>query len=360
MRRAFSVAAFAQLWLLCLAFHPGSSLAAERRVDEDETEPSDALVRVNDDAITRQELERYVNLFYIGDQKRAQYQALAPAERDTLLAGIRKEALEILIDRRLFVQEARRVLLSREGAEKAFDEFAKEDVQRLIEKMGSPIAYREFLSANNISTDEFLQVRKEAILINELLRIKVDSRVRVPPARIRKYYREHKEEFRQPGKIICRQLWVDPSDCETRQQELEKARGILERIQRGADFGQMADRYSLDREDNPGGLHVLKGPQAGGTWLRDVLASLRPGQVSGVHYVKGAGYCIVKLERVVEPRVLAFSDVSEEIRRKLHDEEKARARKALARKLRAGARLWYYPAGEKIRGQGHPSPRFRH
>jgi len=331
--------------VLCLCTSASGVGSTSAETKDVETCPDDPLVQVNEHIITRQELESYARLFRTS--LAGQSQLLSPLEDEQVQAAARRNALEGLIERHLLLTEAKKVLLSREGAEEAFEKLAREHTDRFIERFGSPITFHKFLSATGASREQFYRMRRESLLIGELIRVKTERQGFVSPREIRGYYQENLEEFQVPRKIVFRQLWVDPLGCEDRRQELEKAQEILQQLREGAEFARLADEYSLDRLRYPGGLHEVAGWGELDGWLREVLASLKPGEVSDIQETS-VGYCIVKLEAVVEPRMQSLEEVSEAIRRKLNQQKLERARKKLVEGLRAKAYIRRFPAAEGI------------
>ena len=312
-----------------------------------ETSPEDPLVQVNEHVITRQELESHVRLFLRSRPAAQSRELLPPLEDEQVQASARRNALEDLIERRLLIAEAKRSLFTNEGAEEAFKEFADEHIEGVIEGFGSPITFHRLLSATGVSREQFCKMREESLLIGHLIHARIEPSVFVCPREIREYYQQHLEEFRVPRKIVFRQLWVDPLGLEDRTQELEKAQEILQRLREGEDFGRLADECSLDRLRYPGGLREAQGWGELHGWLRDALAALEPGEVSGIQDTT-VGYCVVKLEEVVEPHMRSLKEVSDEIRQKLHQQKVDQARRKLVEQLRAKAYIRRFPAAEEI------------
>lgn len=304
------------------------------------------LARVGDQLITREDLDRFVRLLYAPEESES---GNGPdfVNNQEVMIRLRGKALEQLIRRKLFLEAAREFLLSRKGTEETVDQIVAEHLEKYVDRMGSPVAFREFLRANGVTAERFRQMQKNTMLINEYLRVKVNKHLHVSPMEVRRYYSAHRDRFHRDRKIVFRQLWVDPQDCRDRREELEKAKRILKRIREGADFGEMADRYSIDRDRREGGLHEVNGWEKLSGWLRETLRSLKPGEVSGVQGTD-VGYCIVKLEKVVEPHVQPLEEVSDGIRRALLEEKRRRAREELGEELRDEIYVHYYEAGREL------------
>jgi hypothetical protein len=109
----------------------------------------------------------------------------------------------------------------------------------------------------------------------------------------------------------------------------------------------MADRYSADSAKFPGGLHQVELPKDHVDWRPDVLQGLPAGQLSDVRKV-GDAFCIARLERIEEPRTLAFADVEEAIRNALLEQKRADAQAAYVAELRRKARIQYLAGAEEL------------
>ena len=368
MRSIHVIGALLLITAVCAGLHAagmpmGGAPRPSRRQDwyrrEEEKEPerpereedvtSEPLARVGKELITMKELDKFVKLLYApnkGDEAGTIQQLY---QNEQLLNRVRGKALEQMVNREVFLQAAQEWLFSRDGVEQAVDQYVDERLEKFVDRMGSPIAFREFLKANNVSAKEFRRMRKDSLLINEYLRVKVYEHLHVSPAEIERYYRNHLDDYRKSRKIVFRQLWVDPQGCDTRQEEEEKAENLLKQIQQGTDFATMANRHSIDRDRREGGLHEASDWGNLSEWLRTELKSLEEDEVSGV-LETDIGYCILKLEKVVKPHVVPLSEVSDEIRRKLREEKRREAEHELAQELREKTYVEYLEAGKELVG----------
>ena len=304
---------------------------------------SEVLAEVNGDDVTRRELERFAA--FLSASARAG--TLSGTQQEQLQQRSRREALRRLIERRLLVQAAREEFFGQRNAEQALSQFSKQQMEDLQNRLGSPIALRQFLSSQDLSREEFMKLRRNTVLIREYLRQKVEKSVYVPPWRIQQYYREHRDEFQRPQTVVFRQLWVNSGGNAGR----EEARQILRRIRSGTSFAEMADEYGASSSRHPGGLHTVKGEGKLRGWLQDVLKSLEPGEVSDVRETP-IGYCIVKLEKWQEPGLQPFSEVADQIRRELRTQMEREKRQEIIQRLRKEATIRYHPAARSLMKQG--------
>ena len=306
-----------------------------------DTEESDGkvLVEVNGDRITRERLERYAS-FLRSAQERAPATA---AERSVMEEESRRAALEYLVQRQLLVQAAQDEFFGQRNVEDVLSRIDKQEMRQFEENIGSPVRMHSFLRSRGLSRDEFTRLRRETMLIQAFLQKKVEEKVYVPPWKIRRYYREHRDEFRHPHTVaFFRQLWVNATGSNPR----KKAERLLEKIRSGGDFARVANEQGAGTFEDPGGLLSRRKSQLRG-WLKEVLTSLEPGEVSDVQETQ-EGYCIVKLEKWQKPGVRSFEEVADTIRRTLRGRVRQRIRRRLIKKLRKEATIKYRPAARAL------------
>ena len=323
---------------------PRPSGAAEPLAEEGD----EKLVRVNGHVITRRELDTYSRVFYMTDELRKQVEALLPLEREQFYAQQSKHALRQLIERRLLLSEAEKEYLDRPGMKERLDGLVEKRMRRMVDEQGSMLAVHRWLRQQGITLREWRDLLAESILIQSYRQDKVESRVHVSPGDIRRYYEAHAEELRRPRRVLYRVILVDPEGCETAEQERAKAEAILEEVRGGADFAEMAEKHSLDRDKKEGGLRVRDAPQDPPDWLPPLCVGLKPTQVSDVQ-ATDAGYCITKLERIEPSRIPEFEEVVVGIERTLAARKTEQMLEELVTELLEEASLHYFPAGSELR-----------
>jgi len=117
------------------------------------------------------------------------------------------------------------------------------------------------------------------------------------------------------GEVRLRHILVRAQPSETDIASVfETATQVHDAVRAGAPFDSLADRYSSDPTAGPGGdlgwLKVADLPQ----FFQDVLAGMKPGDVSQV-LRESSGFRIVKLEAREEARTYAFEEIRQELTR---------------------------------------------
>jgi peptidyl-prolyl cis-trans isomerase C len=171
----------------------------------------------------------------------------------------------------------------------------------------------------NVEKDKAFQDRladiKEQLIIETLLKKKVNTEVKLTDEDLEKYYDAHKEEFKRGAEIQTRQIVVK---TEPEAKELEA------RIAKGEDFADLAKRYSIDPSAKNTGGDIGFHPK--GTLIPEYEAAAfnltKVGQVSKPVKTQ-LGYHIIKLEGMKESAYVPFPEVKDFIRQKMTQEKQA-------------------------------------
>jgi len=305
--------------------------------------PGDALARVNGHTITMVELER--QLLVGAGARQGQGSDTSQAGRSDV--EMRRLALRQLVEHYLLLDEARSKYLGGESVKKVLDQFAADRLREFERKVGSPLEARRALRGMGMSVEEFKRYQTEALLVGKLLWEEVDSQVHVSPAQMRRYYREHLDEFKEPRTIIYRQILFPLAEGTDEAATRRLAQQVLGRLRAGEDFAALADEYSADREDHPGGLHRVRVPSDLGDWLPPAVRGLEPGRLSGIRQGPG-GLSIVLLERIVPPRQVPFEEAQAAIEAKLTAAARADAKRRFIQRLERQGRVEYLPAARRL------------
>ena len=155
--------------------------------------------------------------------------------------------------------------------------------------------------------------------------------------------------FREPAKAQISLIRVDPGPSEAEKtsarQRIDEA---LQKLRNGADFVVVAKEYSNDFTASTGGdiKSWLYDIERLDPFLRKMVFSLQPGEVSGVFEYKG-GYYLVKLRQKEDSRQLPFEDVKEELKKALLDEKHHKKEADMETELLTKAQLVIYNSSLK-------------
>lgn len=305
------------------------------------------LARVGGKDITRRDVDIYVAAFLVTPEMREQLDPRPAREREEFYGAVRRKALEDVIERAAIVQQAREDYLENSKTPDLLDQIVDREQVRLTDKFGSRLKLHTWLRRQGLSLMQWRGLMADQILHEHYLRQEIRSRVRVSPDRMRAYHATNAERFRVPLRIVYRIILVDPAGCKDAAEELAKAQGILAELRGGADFAEMADKRSLDREKYPGGLRDVQAPPTAPDWMPPPCVGLKAGEISEIK-TSEAGCSIAKLEEVVPSHVPAFEKVQSRVRAALEAQEYERLKGELLARLRRSRAIEYMPAGRKL------------
>jgi len=288
--------------------------------------------------------------------------ALAAAQRNRFyhakvpeaqLEQLRREVGDELINRVLLVEDARRRSVEPDHArvKTQLDEYEK----RYGASPQWPRMKAEMLPALTA------ELERRSILA----RIEADVRNVSPPSdsALREFHRQRPQTFTEPEqiKVSIILLKVDPAAPRAGWEGArEEAAAIRARIQRGADFGELARLHSADASASKGGdmgyLHRGMLPEA----VQDKVDKLTTSEVSEpVTTLEGVVLIRVDDRKSARPR--EFEDVRERAQQLWQREEGERAWRAYLAQLRTKARIQVvdasrYPPAPVTGDKGDASP----
>ncbi|HIC90814.1 MAG TPA: hypothetical protein EYP21_01870 [Syntrophaceae bacterium] len=231
---------------------------------------------------------------------------------------IQREILEELINKKLADQEVARlnIFVTEEEIDRAIEEIKKDN--RLTDD-----DFMANLAHQGLTMEAFREQVKEQIQRLKLIEQEVKAKITITDRELQDYYRDHIDEFGGYIKVRIQHILLNVPEGATEDQ-IEEARKtgerILKLIKKGNDFGDLAKRYSkalsAQNGGDPGFFKLSEMPQ----YLKDIVARLKPGDVSGVVETP-IGLQIIKLLEYEAVSNTTFQQVRDELYRKLFQEE---------------------------------------
>lgn len=164
------------------------------------------------------------------------------------------------------------------------------------------------------------RARKEALVSIVLDRVRATAIASVPDltARAEEVYRGSQESFRVPERIRVRHILLRAATPELKQQRRSEAERILERIDRGEDFGRLARDLSEDPEsaDRSGALAAFSRDKMVPAFEEAAFALTKADPVSDIVETR-FGLHIIMLDERLPARQRSFDEVKENIKMKL-------------------------------------------
>jgi peptidyl-prolyl cis-trans isomerase SurA len=269
------------------------------------------VARVNDDIITRSDLDQARQDMV--DAVREECSGCSDADIQAKIAAQEPDLLRNLIDQSLLVQRAKDDDINVDA-----DVVKKLDDIRQQNHINSMEDLERQIDASGMDFEDYKTKIKNQLLTREVISKEVSSRVIVDHADVVKYYNDHPDEFQRPEQVVLREIIVStdgktPDEITALQ---KKAQGLLDRVRAGDDFGQLAIHFSDGSTAKEGGEL--------GTYERGQLApdienqvfKLNRNQTTDVIQTK-TGFLILQVEQRYEAGLQPLDKVEDEITDKL-------------------------------------------
>jgi parvulin-like peptidyl-prolyl isomerase len=283
-----------QVWFLGAALAAGG-LASAETVER-------IVAKVNGQIITLSQLEQEVQstLERLGP-------APTPEEEQKRLATLRPETLKRMVDNLLVLQVAEERGLRVPA--RFFEEWKKGVMEQM--KLTSEEEFVRQVELQGTSVEVIRKQFEESLLLQEVRRTEVDSKVSVSEPEINDRYREHIVDYTEPAKVRLREIVVK-FDSTNEVDQGQKARRLLQEIRQGADFADIARMHSESASREAGGdLGFFEKGELTDA-LEEAAFALSPGGVSDVIRMEAAFY-ILRVEEKVEEKVKTLEEVRSEV-----------------------------------------------
>jgi peptidyl-prolyl cis-trans isomerase D len=167
----------------------------------------------------------------------------------------------------------------------------------------------------------------------------VRSTVNVSDDDLRAYYSAHLDEYRVPERVKCAHILFKTTDKSPADvaKIRQTAQDVLSQIQKGADFAEMAKKYSEDTTAANGGDlgWIVRGQTV--KEFEDTAFAMQPGQVSGL-VTTTYGIHIIKVFDKQTAHVQTFDEVKASIQSTLEKQKLDQAQAALADQVENAAK----------------------
>jgi peptidyl-prolyl cis-trans isomerase SurA len=279
------------------------------------------LVKINGEFITKTELEqRQVAAL----RQKMQGQQVAPEalkNDETLkkaLAEITPQLLVNAIDEMLLLQRGREL-----GLKLGDDQF-KAVVANIRKEQGltDDAKFAQALAQENMTMDDLRKQLERQMLIEQVQRQEVGSKLSITEEEARQYYAKHPEEFTEPAAVTLREIFMDvpgeaggvnvAKDDEVKAQiEAVRARAL-----KGEDFAKLAAEVSTSSSKANGGLIGPFSQEDMSPQLLALVEKMKPGDItSPIRTPKG--YQLFKLETMKAQVLRPFESVGDLISEKV-------------------------------------------
>jgi parvulin-like peptidyl-prolyl isomerase len=277
------------------------------------------------------------------------------------LNQLAESLLEQLIDRQLYVQEAKRILLKTDKQKQLFEEFAtkqwkEREIPRLVRKYRAKneIDLRQKLAESGRSIELMRQNYLTDTLAREFLHQKLKGRLNEPaPQELYAYYQAHLDEFDRSAQVTWREVAVKIPPGADRAASWSRARELHERLRRGEDFATVAKSASQGPTADKGGLWQTEPGASAVPAVNTALESLPLNQLSTILEGPNSLHIVrVEARRPAGPQPWEDGEVQHTIREKLNEQAFRAAMEAYTKDLRQRTVITYTYAGDAPKAAG--------
>jgi peptidyl-prolyl cis-trans isomerase SurA len=314
---------------------------------------ADTWATVNGKDIKRDDVEKYYHT-------RVNPEGPAPSQEEAL--SLKLNVLDELINNEILIEKAKKLNMEASDGE----------VEDKFTELKSPYTEDEFqkqLRERGVSVDDLKRDLRRQLSIQKLLNREVLSKISITDQDVSDFYNSNKAQFNvaEPQYRLA-QIVVTPrkepqvrnrkNDDATNDAEAQrKVKMLVDRLNSGADFAQLAMDYSEDMNSAATGGDLGYVPESAlnqsDPQLKKVVLELKPGQVSSPIQLKD-GVRILKLITRESPglRGLADPSVQQTIRDTLRNRKEQLLRSAYLATVRDDARVSNYLAQQVIETSG--------
>jgi peptidyl-prolyl cis-trans isomerase SurA len=270
------------------------------------------VARVNDDIVTRSDLDR--SRQDMVEAVRDQCTGCTPDQMQAAIDKREPDLLRDLIDQSLLVQRAKDDDINVEAdVVKKLDDIRQQNHIATMEEL------EEKIDASGMDFEDYKTNIRNELLTQEVIRKEVSSRVIVDHSDVVKYYQDHQDEFQRPEQVVLREIQistVDKSPDEIPALQ-KKAQGLLDRVRAGDDFAQLAIHFSDGPTAKEGGeLGTFQRDGSLAKPIEDDVFKLQRNQTTEVIQVK-TGFEIIQVEQHYDAGLQPLDKVEDEITDKL-------------------------------------------
>jgi peptidyl-prolyl cis-trans isomerase SurA len=275
------------------------------------------LVKVNGDIITKTDLEqRQVSALRQRLNGKVDPEMMKNDEElKKLLAEITPEVLVNAVDELLLLQRGKELgfHLGDEQFRQVVNNIRKE------QNLQDDAKFQAALKQENMTMDDLRRQLERQMLIEQVQRQEVGSKLTITEAEARQYYEQHPKEFTDPASITLREIVVDVPSQKGQQGQttfnvglddaaMKKIEAARARIAKGEDFAKVAGEVSDSSSKSNGGLIGPFARDDISPQLQELLDKMKPGDVTQPLRTP-RGYQLLKLESVKPETLQPFDRV---------------------------------------------------
>ncbi len=289
---------------------PQLSLPVPAAITPNGTVVEDVIVHVNDQIISRSDVERSVQQLA---QENQQANA-SPAEAEER----QKNLLRDMIDQQLLLSRAKELSLNVDAEViRRLDDIRKQNHMDTMEDL------EKAARSQGVSFEDFKAQIRNSILTQQVVRDEVGRRLQMTQGQEQAYYDAHKQDFAQPEQIKLSEILIpttaDANDAAVAQAQA-KAETVAAKLKAGDKFEDLAKTYSGGQTASQGGDLGMYKRGALAKVLEDQTFNLKAGESTAPIRTR-QGFVILKVTDHIPAGVPPLKDVEQQIQEAMYTEQ---------------------------------------
>ena len=284
------------------------------------------LARVNGEDVTKADFDRLIT------NMEASARQPVPAERRD---EIFRKALDQLVTYKVLSQETRARKID------VTDEEVESTIKQMRSQLPNEQEFKKALAARGVTLERLKSDTRLDISINKMMEAEAATQSAPGDAQVRDFYDKNPDKFKQDE--ACRASHIlfkveESADAATKKKVRDQAESVLKQVRAGADFAQLAKKYSADGSAQEGGdLNFFTRGQMVPAFDQAAFA-LKPGQISDIVTTQ-FGYHIIKVTERRPASTVPFEQVSARIKEYLTEQQKQQKVETFIESLKQKAKI---------------------
>lgn len=218
-------------------------------------------------------------------------QGCPPERLEAMYKDKQKDLLRDMIDQQLLIQRAKD-----EGISVESDVIKRLDEVRKQNNLASLDELEKAVEGEGLSWEDYKTQFRNALLTQEVIHREMGSRIVIGHDEVKQYYDAHQNDFVRPEQVELAEIFLDtqgksPQEIETIEQ---KANELRNRVMKGDQFSEIAQRYSEGSTKDKGGALGTFEPGQLSKQLEEIVFKMDKGQITEVIQTK-TGFEILKI-----------------------------------------------------------------
>jgi peptidyl-prolyl cis-trans isomerase SurA len=270
------------------------------------------VARVNNEIITLSDYQKVDQ--ELKDEVTQDCQGCTPDKIQAETKDQEKDLLRGLIDSALLVERAKDMSINVDN-----DLVKQLDDVRQKNGLATMDDLRKAVEGSGIAWEDYQTEMRNKLLRDNVIRQEVAGKMDISPDAVKQYYDAHKQEFDLPEQVVLAEIFLS-TEGRTPEEVFsirKKAEDLHNRLVRGADFTQLAERHSEGQTAKDGGvIGTFKRGMLDKT-LDDAVFKLNKGEITDVIQTK-TGFEVLKVVEHYQAGLQPLAVVQDKIQNQLY------------------------------------------